>query len=145
MASVMIFALSRSSEYSFSSCLLPASSSLSGAIMEPSIPPYLARHLEKVAVLTAQFRHRCVSLNLPQNHHDLAVALSGFTHRISFIENFTSKNDEFLLGLPSWIHVKSWVDTYFYKGYLKRLAGSVLLQAICKSKSIIHFILLKNI
>src|SRR5690625_3570228 len=52
------------------------------------------------AVLSAQFRHRCASLSLFQNRHDLAVRISGFTHRISFIENSTSKYYQFLGGLP---------------------------------------------
>src|SRR5690606_12271298 len=45
IASWMISAFNRSSTYIFSSLVFSASSSLSRAINEVSIPPYLARHL----------------------------------------------------------------------------------------------------
>src|SRR5690625_5359892 len=74
MASLTTSALSRSWAYIFLSCLFSALSSFSQTIMEESIPPYLVR------------------LCLLQYCHDLAVRISGFTHRISFIENSISKH-----------------------------------------------------
>jgi hypothetical protein len=52
-----ILALSRSSAYIFLSRALSTPSSLSRAIIDVSIPPYLARHLQNIAELMPSSRH----------------------------------------------------------------------------------------
>src|SRR5690625_2307609 len=60
--------------------------------------PFVKRDTPQ-AVLTAQLGHRGTSQRLLQNSHNLAIAISGFTHRISFVENSTLKHYDFLRGI----------------------------------------------
>jgi len=61
--------------------------------------PFVKRGTVHV-VLTAHLGHRRASLRLFQNRHNLAIAISGFTHRISFVENSTLKHYDFWEDYP---------------------------------------------